>query len=134
MKRLLVILVVLAAVVGVVVGPALARRGPVYRLACPAEVTAYDQMPRPGVPVVTGRYLAEVGDSFATGGHEDPMPEDRPHLEGDATVVRYVRAETWPTGKRCGRVVTGYRYHVYVAQHAGDVVIAGHPVRISAKP
>lgn len=133
MKRLVIILVLLG-VAGLIAGPALARRGPVYRLACPEQVTAYGQMPRPAVPVVKGRYLAEVGDSFAVGGHRDPMPAGLPRLGGDATVVRYARAETSPTGERCGRVVAGYRYHVYVAEHAGDVVIDGNPVHISDRP
>ncbi len=130
MKRLAVLL---AAGV-VLAGAGVALRGPVYRLACPVTVTAYGQLPRPDVPVVGGRYFAEVGDAFAVGGHREPMPAGRPRLEGDATVVRYARAETSPTGERCGRVVAGYRYHVYVAEHAGDVVIDGHPVHISDRP
>ncbi|WP_327010059.1 hypothetical protein OHA72_24165 [Dactylosporangium sp. NBC_01737] len=133
MKRLLVLFAAVA-VAALIIGPALARRGPVYRLACPESVTAYGQMPRPAVPVVGGAYVAEVGDRFAVGGHRDPMPEGRPRLGGDATVVRYDHAETSPTGQRCGRVVAGYRYHVYVAEHAGDVVIDGHQVRISDRP
>jgi len=132
-RRLVIVLAVLG-VIGLIAGPALARRGPVYRLACPARITAYDQLPRPAVPVVTGAHRAQVGDTFAVGGRRDPMPAGRPALGGDASVVRYVRAETSPTEERCGRVVAGYRYHVYVAEHAGDVVIDGHRVQIGDRP
>jgi hypothetical protein len=132
--RWLVAGLVLLGVAGVIAGPALARRGPVYRLACPARITAYDQLPRPGVPLVTGAHRARVGDTFAVGGRRDPMPAGRPRLGGDASAVRYVRAETSPTEERCGRVVAGYRYHLYAAEHPGDVVIDGHPVHIGDRP
>ncbi len=133
MKRLLVVLAVLG-VIGVVAGPALARRGPVYRMFCPEQVTAYGQMPRPGVPVVTSTYHAEVGDTFAVGGLYEPMPVGRPRVEGDASLVRYARAETSPTQERCGRVEAGYRYHIYVAAHAGDIAVGGWRIRISDRP
>jgi hypothetical protein len=130
MKRLAVLLALLVVLGGV----GLALRGPISRLVCPATVTAYDQMPRPDVPVVTGRHLAEVGDGFAVGGHRDPMPAGLPRVEGDASVVRYVRAETAPTEERCGKVVAGYRYHIYIAERPGDVVIDGHQVQVAARP
>ncbi|GAA3192331.1 hypothetical protein ACFO1B_04980 [Dactylosporangium siamense] len=130
MKRLAVLLALLV----VLAGGAVALRGPIYRLACPETVTNYGQMPRPAVPLVRSRYFAQVGDGFAVGGHRDPMPSGRPRVEGDASAVRYVRAETSPTGERCGTVVAGYRYHIYVAEHAGDVVIDGYQIQIAARP
>ena len=130
MKRLAVLLALLV----VLGGAAAVLRGPIYRLACPETITAYARMPRPDVPVVAGAYLAEVGDRFAVGGHYEPMPAGRPRVGGDASVVRYDRAETSPTDERCGRVVAGYRYHIYVAEHAGSVVIDGHQVQISDRP
>ena len=60
---------------------------------------------------------ATASPSAAT---REPMPDGRPRLGGDATVVRYDHAEISPTEERCGRVVAGYRYRVYVAEHAGD--------------
>ncbi|MEV4517832.1 hypothetical protein AB0K00_53840 [Dactylosporangium sp. NPDC049525] len=130
MKRAAVLFTVFVALAGAGV----ALRGPIHRLVCPATVTAYGQLPRPDVPVAGGHYVAEVGDRFAVGGRYDPMPEGRPRLGGDATVVRYDHAETSPTEERCGQVVAGYRYHVYVAEHAGDVIIDGHQIQIMARP
>jgi hypothetical protein len=62
------------------------------------------------------------------------MPAGLPRVEGDASVVRHVRAETSPTRERCGRVEAGYRYHIYVAERAGAVVIGATPIRISERP
>ncbi|GAB3855338.1 hypothetical protein ACFPIJ_59870 [Dactylosporangium cerinum] len=129
MKRLAVLLALLAALAGL----AVALRGPIYRLACPETITAYGQMPRPDVPLVRGRYFAQVGDGFAVGGYRDPMPAGLPRVEGDASVARYLRTTTAPTGERCGKVVSGYRYHIYTAENPGDVVIDGHQIQIVAR-
>jgi len=133
-RTVTIIIALVVAAVGAVVGPAIARRGPVYRLACPEESIGYAVAPVPDVPLVTGPYFAEVGDRFAVGGNYDPLPAGPPRIEGDATIVRYTDVWTAPVGRRCGRTVSGYRYHLYVARHAGDAVIGGHPVRISDRP
>ena len=133
-RTVIIVIALVVAAVGAVVGPALARRGPVYRVACPVQYIGLVVAPVPDVPLVTGRYQAEVGDRFAVGGNYDPLPAGPPRVEGDATVVRYTEMWTAPTGRRCGRAVSGYRYHLYVARHAGDVVIGGHPVHISDRP
>jgi hypothetical protein len=127
MRRILIIVVA----VGLVAGAAVALREPLRRLVCPPRITNFGQLPRPDVPVVPvngARWFAEAGDTFAVASFE------RPRIEGDATVVRHQRTQTFATEVRCGRVVDGYRYHIYVAEHAGDVTIGGHPVQIAARP
>ncbi|MDG6101532.1 hypothetical protein Daura_39285 [Dactylosporangium aurantiacum] len=133
MRRLVIVVLLALGAAGLALAvPAV--RAAVHDLACPATFTAYARQPLPDVPVVTATHLAVVGDRFAVGGHRDPMPAGRPPVEGDASLVRYEHAETSPTEQRCGRVVAGYRYHVYTATRAGAVVIDGHLVRISARP
>jgi hypothetical protein len=126
-----VVVVLLVAGTAVV---AAGRRGhgPAYRLLCPEKVRTYAVMPTPDVRLARGSLTVGVGERFAVGGYRGTLPAAGPLLTGDATVVRTAGTKVFPTGERCGRVVSGYRYTIFLAVHPGEVTIDDAAVHVTA--
>ncbi|UWZ34079.1 hypothetical protein Drose_22795 [Dactylosporangium roseum] len=105
--------------------------GPAYGLLCPEQVTSYAVAPTPGVPLARGTLTVRLGDRFAVGGHEGPLPAGDPLLTGEVAVVRAVGETVFATGERCGRAVSGYRYSLFEAVRPGEVTVGDVLIRVT---
>jgi hypothetical protein len=90
-------------------------------LLCRESVTTYAQEPRPAPRLIDGEVL-HVGERRAAGGFSDPY-QPAPRLIGNGSATRPEPAE-FPTRRRCGRAVGGYRYLVLDAIRPGAVLVA----------
>jgi hypothetical protein len=115
----------LAIAVEVTVLIGLGGRGPAARVLCPEEVINYDQAPQPA-PVLTEATTLRVGEARAVGGYGNPLPTWSPHLIGDASLVG-THVSVFPTRKRCGHPLAGYRYTVLTALRPGEITVITRP-------
>jgi hypothetical protein len=115
----LVVAVCVAVMVAALAG--IAVLGVRMGLLCRESVTTYAQEPRPA-PRLTDGDVLHVGERRAAGGFSDPY-QPAPRLIGNGSPIRPTPAE-FPTRRRCGRPVGGYRYLVLEAIRPGPVLVA----------